>query len=209
MVDVSREDAHVVGWSRVVVQAEYVGENEPVLIGREGGLVNWLSRLGDDRAFWHAYGVDADTFVPAWRPDDVAVKGESIDAGGGAQKVGDARRVVLTVFAGQGRQEATERSCVRPGEVGEACVVSRIPPVADVGREQGTHVAVVEPVHRPIKALACGFVVSCVLEGVLLCCWFGRNRGVVCGRCRLVGAVDDRGWDPVLLVDCDLRESAE
>ena len=55
----------------------------------------------DDCGLGDAYGVDADALVPAGSADDISFERETVDAGGGAQQVGDARRVVLPVATGE------------------------------------------------------------------------------------------------------------
>ena len=76
-----------------------------MLIARIPLLVDGRSGVSDDRRFRNEHGVDADPFVSARRSDDVALEGESVHAGGGAQQVNDARSVVLAIVARVLRQQ--------------------------------------------------------------------------------------------------------
>ena len=70
--------------------------------------------MSDDPGFWDEHGVDADAFISAWRADDVAFEGESVDAGGSAQEVDDPRGVVLSIVACVFRQQRCEPTGIRP-----------------------------------------------------------------------------------------------
>ena len=186
-----------------------------MLVGRECLVALGAARVGDDRAFGNTHGVYADALVPAGRSDDVAVEGQAVDARGGAQEVRDARRVILPVFARERRQEGAQRASVRATQVGEAGVVSRIPAFADVGREEGRDVAVVEPVHGAVEALAQWSLLGGVLAGKV--CVGGlasggaltRGSGSARGRGRLVDGDGALSRPRGLVVEVDRRGGGE
>ena len=84
-----------------------------MLVARIALLVDGGSGVSNDRGLGDKNRVDADAFVAPRCADDVSLEGESVHAGGGAQQVNDARRVVLAVVAGFfGSNEASRRASV-------------------------------------------------------------------------------------------------